>query len=514
MVRITQKDYKNFSDIASKTSSVKPFHNDTPTKQKQRIRKATSNGWSAFSYFCVSYFPHIFKLEFADAHKEMFEITEKYNGVTSITGFRGLGKTVLMGVVYPIWKIIKGERYIIHTAADADLAEERTSFTYNELTQNKRLQLDFDGLSPIDRDESDFYLQNKCRIRARGIKQSFRGSINPRTSTRPGLVICDDIDKEENIGNQSIGKKKMDKIIQEIGGALDPAGNGKIIWLGNLVHPNYAICQFQQDIIDELKSDIPEFNPDTVQHLYGLEKRLLRFPLENKDGNSVWEKQYPTHELPKLKKKFGLTGYQREFLGKPVIEGNMFKYHWFIKYPTLPKRFKRVWMYADPAWGEKGCYKAIISIGYDGYKFYVIHVWIRQTENSKFFSYYYDAYNELSRKYGIRFRSAMETNFGQHRILADFDLWCKENNRHPISHRIRRINNDKNKNLRIERTDTTIETGKVLFPDGQDTPTLVNQYLTYPDGYVDGPDALAGCLERFPEYDTGKSRVRVRSFSF
>ncbi len=514
MVKFTQADYKNFSQIAEKTASVKPFLNDTPAKKRNRIKKATGDNWQAFSYFCKSYFPHIFKLPFADDHKEMFETTEYYNGITSVTGYRGLGKTVLMGVVYPIWKIIKGERYVIHTAADADLAEERTAFTYNELTNNKRLQSDFEGLIPIDKDESDFYLQNRTRIRARGIKQSFRGSINPRTSTRPGLVICDDIDKEENIGNQSIGRKKMDKIVQEIGGALDPKGNGKIIWLGNLVHPNYAICQFQQGIIDEIKSNKKRFNPDKIQHLFTDGRRLLRFPVELKNGKSAWEDQYPTDELSKLKQKFGLTGYQREFLGKPVIEGNMFKFHWFTKYSRLPKRMKKVWMYADPAWGEKGCYKAIISVGYEGNRFYIIHVWIRQTENSKFFGFYYDAYTELSKRYGIHFRAAMETNFGQHRILSDFDRWCKENNRNPISHRIRRINNDKNKGLRIERTDTVIETGKVQFPDGQDTPTLINQFLTYPDGYVDGPDALAGCLERFPEYDVGRNRVRVRSFSF
>ena len=41
---------------------------------------------------------------------------------------------------------------------------------------------------------------------------------------------------------------------------------------------------------------------------------------------------------------------------------------------------------------------------------------------------------------------------------------------------------------------------------------VINQYLTYPDGYVDGPYALAGCLERFPEYELGRGRVRVRSF--
>jgi hypothetical protein len=403
---------------------------------------------------------------------------------------------------------------VIHAAADLDLAEERTAFTFNELTNNKRLLNDFTELQPLDNSETDFFLKNKCRIRARSIKQTFRGSINPRTSTRPGLVICDDIDKEENMGNQSIGRKKMDKIIQEIGGALDPITSGRIIWLGNLVHPNYAICQFEQSLIDEIKADNENFNPDSVQHYFTKAKILLRFPLEDQNGNSVWEEQYPTSELPILRQKFGLTGYLREFLGKPIIEGNIFKNHWFKKYQTAPKKFKRVWLYADPAWGQKGCYKAVISIGFDRYHFYVLHVWIRQTKNSKFFSYYYNVYQELTKRFGVRFRAAIETNFGQDRILADFDRFCLENNLPTISYRIKRINNKENKNLRIERTDTVIETGKVQFPDGQDTPTLINQFLTYPDGYVDGPDAFAGCLERFSEYDIGKNRTRVRSIRF
>jgi hypothetical protein len=133
---------------------------------------------------------------------------------------------------------------------------------------------------------------------------------------------------------------------------------------------------------------------------------------------------------------------------------------------------KRVWLYADPAWGEKGCYKAVISIGYDGNRFYVIHVWIRQTENTKFFRYYYDAYQELDRIYRVKARAACETTYGQARILADFDRWATDNHLPPISHRIKRIDNKDNKNLRIERTETIIETAKILFPEGQDTPTL------------------------------------------
>jgi hypothetical protein len=39
-VRITQKDIKFFSDIASRTANVLPFEKDTPAKQRKRIKKS------------------------------------------------------------------------------------------------------------------------------------------------------------------------------------------------------------------------------------------------------------------------------------------------------------------------------------------------------------------------------------------------------------------------------------------------------------------------------------------
>ncbi len=534
MAKFIQRQQKALAEIAAKTPHLRPFSDDNPAARAERIARVQGEGWEAFSYFCVAYFPHVFGKPFCAIHQEMFQETEYASGVIGITGFRGLGKTVLMGVVYPIWCVIRGERYVIHTAADVDLAEERTAFTLHELQNNRRLLSDWPELEPMDVDKADFYLKNKARIRARSIKQSHRGTINPRTAKRPGLIVCDDIDKEENMGSQTIGKRKMDKITQELAGALDPSEPGKVIWLGNLVHPNYAICQFQEMIIGELKAEglttegteksrekqrerqdgtpTLEMNLDTAKVLKTSQRALLRYSLEDAEGMSTWPEQYPDEQLPELRKRYGFSGYQREMLGQPVIEGNIFKNDWFKRYKSLPdpSKVKRVWLYADPAWGEKGCYKAVISIGYDGSRFYVINVWIRQTENTKFFRYYYDAYLELDRTYRVKMRAACETTFGQARILTDFDRWATDNHLPPISHRIKRIDNKENKNLRIERTETPIETAKVLFPEGQDMPTLVSQFCTYPDGYVDGPDALAGCLERFNEYDVGRNRVRVR----
>jgi len=57
-----------------------------------------------------------------------------------------------------------------------------------------------------------------------------------------------------------------------------------------------------------------------------------------------------------------------------------------------------------------------------------------------------------------------------------------------------------------------IETAEVLILEGQDTPTPIRQFFTYPEGNIDGCDALTGCLERFSEYDIGRNRMKTRSF--
>lgn len=189
--KFIQRQNKALQEIAAKTPHVIPFSGDSPAAKDSRISLASSDGWPAFSYFCSTYFPHIFTKPFGWMHQEMFEEVEALCGVTAITGFRGLGKTVLMGVVYPIWKIIKGERYVIHTAADNDLAVERSAFTLHELQNNRRLVSDFPELEPVDSEKEDFYLKNRTRIRARSIKQSHRGTINPKTARRPGLIVCD-----------------------------------------------------------------------------------------------------------------------------------------------------------------------------------------------------------------------------------------------------------------------------------------------------------------------------------
>jgi len=538
MAKFTRKQYSNLYEIASKTTEVLPFINDTPQQRTSRIKKVKGSDWGAFSYFLKTYFPHVFEKEFCRAHRDAFEAVEKNKGgLTGVTGFRGLGKTVEF-TIYSLWKIIKGVKYVINTSADVDLAEERSSFIYNELTNNIRLLNDFPEVRISDGTEEDFYLQNKARIRCRSIKQNHRGTINPRTAKRPGLIVCDDIDKEENAGNQTIGKRKMAKIREELVGALS-RDEGRVVWLGNLTHPNYAICQFEELIINEIKQEDSDAKPEMRNHLKSGKNILLKFPLEivkatmtetskatmteiekatmpiiafGKPKTSIvsaWEEQYPTASLPELRKQLGTVGYQREMLGLKMIEGNIFKNEWFLQWTQISKKISKVWMYADPAWGKKGCFRAITVIVYDGNYFDFTHVWVRQTSNSNFYDAYHRIFTECYNLYGVRFRAAMEANYGQTRHWEEFDRWCDDNVKPKISHRIKKIFSKGDKNLRIEETETSIESGKVRFCKGQDFETLKTQFLTYPQGYIDGPDCAAGNLRLFNEY-SGKGKARIR----
>jgi hypothetical protein len=65
---------------------------------------------------------------------------------------------------------------------------------------------------------------------------------------------------------------------------------------------------------------------------------------------------------------------------------------------------------------------------------------------------------------------------------------------------VRYITHREAKELRIERLSVQFEAGRWLFPrnPGAGVRVLQEQFLSYPDGYVDGPDACAGCDELLP----------------
>lgn len=568
MGKFTKAQIKTLDEIAARTPTVPVFENDSPQKKLERLERSKEDSWDGFKFTAETYFPHICTKPFAAAHKEMFNLILAHpRALTALTGTRALAKTTLTAIIFVIWKFMQGWQFNVQVAGDIDLSEARAAFIHNELANNVRLLHDYPKLAPAGADPSNFHLKNKALVMARSIMMGIHGLINPRTAKRPDLIIMDDIDDEKNQGNATIGKKKLDKITGSVTGSVNPdlKKESYVIWLGNLNHPNYAICQFEREMELAMRESGEETGPrltagrrtsethvptDSEQagthvpsdsgqagthvptgkksgegvdeemkrqgnHIISRNRVLLRYPLINAKGKSIWEAQFPTSEIPALRAKMGMVSFQREMLGKAVIEGKVFHDAWFNTYTAAdisPEKMKMVVLYADPARGSKGSFKAIGAVGWDGSRYFMLRCWIRQTDQNAFFERYYNDFTNLLQTYGYRFQASMETVFGQQYILVDLDRWCKDNGHQPISHLIRRIENKENKNTRIERLETVIQSGALLFCGGQDFETLKLQFLTYPDGYLDGPDMTAGCLERFGSYKYGRNSVRVRKF--
>ncbi len=501
MAKFTKIQLKRLDEVASRIPLAKPFKNNTPAEKTKRIASVSQSNWKGFSSFCYLYLGHIFTLKFNQDHREMFEYAQKsYRGMVVNTGYRGLGKTAEMGIAYVIWRLTtQGDQYNIQVASDEKKAEKRSSWIHNELSTNPRILEDFPRCKPTGDDFSSFYLADNSLIETKSIRQDCRGSINPRTAKRPDIIVYDDIDSSQNIGNQSIGKKRADQIKGDGIGALAPSG-GRVIVLGNEVHPNYAISVLAFELDPQKKTG----------HIVKGDRVFLRFDIEDKNGNSRWPEQYSNDTLAKIREDMGYVSYLREMRGQPIIEGNYFKYDWFKFWEVLPKKFNKMWLYADPSWGEKGCFKAIAVISMAGDdRFYLVDFWAEQCSNPKFYQIFIDMFFRY-RKKGCK--AAFETVYGQKKHLSDMDIYCKQNGYPVISHLIKRINNKQNKNARIENLDTVIEYGKLLFCRNPYINVLTSQLCSYPQGYDDGPDALAGAMERFTEYKK-KGNVRVKQLN-
>ena len=503
MGKFNKVELKKIDEIVNRLPIVPPFENDTVEKQRLRKAAVMKRDWRGFSKYCQLYLGVILGKEFNGDHKEMFEYVEREDGkLTVITGYRGLGKTTLMAICYVLWLLCTGQvSYVIQVAAIDSKAKKRTKLIYNQLMHNTRILNDFPKCRPVEGNEDSFYLGNKALVEACTIDRDIKGDQNPLTARRPNLIIYDDIDRKKNKGNRKIGKERKDQIKGDGMGALEP-GNGRVIVLGNETHVNYAISQFAEELDPANKTG----------HIIKGNQVFLRYPVEDKNGNSRWAEQYSNEDLQALRIEMGLSTYLREMMGRKVIEGVYFKYDWFKFWEVLPKRFSGMWLYADPSWGAKGDYKAIVGIGYDeeSGKYYMTELWAAQCSNNLFYEQFVKTYYRL-RRYGCKL--AFEVNYGQQRHLKEMDGYCEKAGLPRISHLIKRINNKESKSSRIEALDTVIESGSLLFIRNEYTETLMSQFLDYPDGYDDVPDAVAGAMERFTTYSR-KKRGRIKQLRY
>ena len=479
-----------------------------------------------FLDWCRTYLPHYFDRDFARFHRSMVSAAGEPGMPTFIGAFRGAGKSVLLALARPLRSALLGASpYFVYGSQVQRLASQNMDYVRLELERNERIHADYDTVS-IDGPETEWVVgcrnaaaesgegsSAECKFEAFGIGMSPRGRRSgPR---RPLEFVGDDLEDAELARNPQREKNLWDWMMDEVMPALEPH-HFVFTVLGTMFGPG---CMLERARGLSQKSD-EQGRP--------LAKLFVQPGIE--DGRSVWPQRFSDEDLERIRAIIGIRNWQRNFALSGEDPDRPFQAAWMQEYdehvlidkgfepatdkglksPTLhsygdgaplasrqkPLASLDVVCFLDPALSEstRGCPRAIIAVACErqvGTR-YVLDAWIDRGSPQVMVEKVM-AFNERFRPriFGI------ESNGGYALIKPLLEEMSRGRRWVPA----RYVEHREAKEVRIERLAPQMEAGRLLFPrhPSAGVKTLQDQFLSYPDGFVDGPDACAGCGELLPD---------------
>jgi len=216
--------YKTGSSIKE---LLKPFGKTSLKKKEKRRTRAINE----LKYFAQKYFPHHLKEKPSSMHEDMFlryeeqiinsELSGK-GGKEALAAPRGNAKSTLSTLILPLWCIVGcRKKFIVIISDTSEQAEEFLEGIKLELEDNERLIEDFPEACGLGRTwkASKLITVNGIAVRCSGKRKRLRGARFG--NRRPDLVICDDLEGDENIDSpeqREKDRKWFFKAVMKIGG--------------------------------------------------------------------------------------------------------------------------------------------------------------------------------------------------------------------------------------------------------------------------------------------------------
>lgn len=480
------KDFiKQFEELRSWIrNSVDVFKDDSPESKEIRLLKAEKDK----VFFAKTYFPHYCEDDFADIHKEMFDLSDTYMIPVVIAGARELAKSTIISFFDEMHKTCfkknKFTEFICDTQETA--ASEFLLPIRAELEENPRLLNDFGEQKTSLWKMDDFVTKSGKRFLALGPKMGAKGKKHK--SSRPDRIIIEDFENQNSPKKKAILKRRLKFILSDLMKSVN-SKKWQVIFIGNYFS--------KKTIIHILLTD------DRFIHW----KRKIYSALIELNGKfkSAWESRLPLQKLLEEQKEDPIT-FRTERMQKPDDEEAVFKEEWFqyFEYKEIENLDLPVVTYKDPSAlkGEEHCYKAIIVLAVDktNATYYVINAWIKKASKWAGVNKHFD----LSEQYKS-IVDAVESNGYQATLREDYELLeAKKGKRLNL----KMISNRLPKDVRVTRLSSLIERGYIKFiKNTSDQNELLDELQDFPDGeYVDGPDALAGAVEVADQYILNKKK--------
>lgn len=405
------------------------------------------------------------------------------------------------------------KHYEIILSDSSEQAEGFLADIKTELEENAALREDFGGLEGRIWKSSVILLANGVKIEAIGSGKKIRGRRHKQW--RPDLIVCDDLENDENVYTPEQRKKLRDWYYKAVSKAGDTYTD--IVYIGTLLHydallanvaknPSYRTAKYRGVISFAVHTELW----DAWEAIYtdlaneNREQEALDFFAANRtemlEGTAVlWEDKLSYYDLMVIRVSEGTASFNSEIQNDPIDPENCtFREEWFDFWDDEGKvqpdfsdpRFLFIGA-NDPSLGKnrKSDTSAIIALAKDtqtGF-IYVLLADIARRQPDQIITDALETSRRLKREYKRPFcQFGVETVQFQYYFAEIMRQKSAEAGEYlPITE----IASVQNKDARIQSLQPFVKNGYLKF--SRRHKTLLEQMMQYPMGKNDdGPDAL------------------------
>ncbi|GAB0056723.1 hypothetical protein SIID45300_01034 [Candidatus Magnetaquicoccaceae bacterium FCR-1] len=229
-------------------TDVEGFDADAADSSARRQRAS-----SDLEFFARTYFPHYIRMPNSRMHdwlyRQLPEALDARDGCRLVLAApRGEAKSTIACKILTLWAVLTGRKHYVCLVADvADQAIALLDAIKAELEVNPRLTRDWSDETGIGKvwQTGVILTRNNRKIQAFGSGKRMRGlSHGPN---RPDLVICDDLENDENVRSPEQRDKLENWLRQTVLylGAAD--GSMDLIIIGTVLHYDSVLSRLRQN---------------------------------------------------------------------------------------------------------------------------------------------------------------------------------------------------------------------------------------------------------------------------
>jgi hypothetical protein len=278
--------------------------------------------------FALKYLGHLMKdqetgefIPPAEFHRDLYQIllTQQY---AAIAAPREHAKSTVVTVIFVLYCVCFKRRHFIIIIEDTQPnAALQLAAIKEELETNSALREDFGNVVGDKKwDTNDCRTTTGISLAARGAGQSLRG-LRYRLY-RPDLVICDDLENEEDVDNPET-RAKLERWFKNV--VMNLGKKCQIFVIGTILH------------YDSLLSKL--LDPDKFKRF--VKRRLQAVDLEWTPESVLWPAKWSLDDLKLKESDVGATEFNQEFRNLPIsADTQVFQEDWIIKHAFTREELK------------------------------------------------------------------------------------------------------------------------------------------------------------------------------